>query len=380
MACEVSVKNLAFLGEVVAVLSRAFLLIFLLFSVSLGAEVKIGTIVNIEGVRPNYLTGYGIVVGLNGSGDGTTSIFTLKSIANMLRKMGIYVDPKAVKTKNAAAVIVTAKLPPFAKPGMTFDVEVSSLGDAKSIANGVLIRTPLMGADGKIYAFAQGPVSTGGGYSESNKGGKIQKNFPTSGIIPNGGIVERPLPFEIGNQKFLTLTLNSPNFSLAYEIASKINEHFKMDLAKAIDSATVRVSFPPGLDKVQFISEILNLKVETVPEPTVVIYEKTGTVIMSGDIKIDPPVYVSHGNIYVSVTKTPVVSQPPPLSGGKTAVVQKVETKVVEERARIFSINSPSLKDLVKALNQLGVSPGDLIAIIQAIKAAGKLHAKVIIM
>jgi len=370
---------MAVLGVNMAVL-RFLLLFFLFTAVSLGAEVKIGTLVNVEGVRPNYLTGYGIVVGLNGSGDGTTSVFTLQSIANMLRKMGIYIDPKAIKTKNAAAVIVTAKLPPFAKPGMTFDVEVASLGDAKSIANGVLIRTPLMGPDGKIYAFAQGPVSTGGGYSESNRGGKVQKNFPTAGIIPNGGIVERPLPFELSQLKNLTLTLNSPNFSIASEIAEKINSHFKMKIAKAVDSATVKVNYPPGVDKVQFISEVLNLKVDTNPEPTVVIYEKTGTVIMSGDVKIDPPVYVSHGNIYVSVTKTPVVSQPPPLSGGQTKVVQNVKTQVVEEHGRIFAINSPSLKDLVRALNQLGVSPGDLIAIIQAIKAAGKLHAKLIIM
>lgn len=359
---------------------RILIFIILFTASALGAEVKIGTVVNVEGVRPNYLTGYGIVVGLNGSGDGTTSIFTLQSIANMLRRMGIYVDPKAIKTKNAAAVIVTAKLPPFAKPGMTFDVEVASLGDAKSIANGVLIRTPLMGPDGKIYAFAQGPVSTGGGYSESNRGGKVQKNFPTAGIIPNGGIVERPLPFELSQTKELTLTLNSPDFSMASEIADRINNHFKMKIARAIDSATVKVKYPPGTDRVQFISEILNLKVNTNPEPTVVIYEKTGTVIMSGDVKIDPPVYVSHGNIYVSVTRTPTVSQPPPLSNGQTKVVQNVQTQVVEEHGRIFAINSPSLKDLVKALNQLGVSPGDLIAIIQAIKAAGKLHARIIIM
>jgi len=356
-------------------------LFFLLLSAGAqGALVKISTLVNVEGVRPNYLTGYGIVVGLNGSGDGTTSVFTLQSIANMLRKMGIYVDPKAVKTKNAAAVIVTAKLPPFAKPGMTFDVEVASLGDAKSIANGVLIRTPLLGPDGKVYAFAQGPVSTGGGFSESNKGGKVQKNFPTAGIIPNGGIVERPLPFELSQMKQLVLTLNQPNFTLASEIAQVINEHFGKSLARAVDSATVKVDYPAGVNKVKFISEVLNLEVNTVPEPTIVIYEKTGTVIMSGDIKIDPPVYVSHGNIYVSVTKTPVISQPPPLSGGKTVVTQQVKTTVKEENGRIFGINSPSLRDLVKALNQLGVSPRDLIAILQAMKAAGKLHAKIVIM
>ncbi len=356
-----------------------FLWIFLSLASS-AAEVSIGTVANVVGVRPNYLTGYGIVVGLNGSGDGTTSIFTLQSIANMLRRMGIYVDPKAIKTKNAAAVIVTAKLPPFAKPGMTFDVEVASLGDAKSLSNGVLIRTPLRGPDGKIYAFAQGPVSTGGGFSESNRGGKVQKNFPTTGIIPGGGIVERALPFELSDTKELVLTLNRPDFSLASEIAFKVNSYFKQNIAKAVDSATVKISYIPGYDRVKFISEILRLKVETNPEPTVVIYERTGTVIMSGDIKIDPPVYVSHGNIYVSVMKQPMVSQPAPFSNGTTVTTEQVTTTVREENGRIFSINSPSLRDLVKALNELGVSPGDLIAIIQAMKAAGKLHAKVIVM
>jgi len=360
---------------------KRFFLCFLLFTnVVFAASVKIGTEVNVVGVRPNFLTGYGIVVGLDGTGDGTTSVFTLQSIANMLRKLGIYVDPKAVKTKNAAAVIVTAKLPPFAKPGMTFDVEVASLGDAKSLANGILIRTPLLGPDGKIYAFAQGPVSTGGGYTESNKGGKVQKNFSTTGIIPNGGIVERPLPFELSDEKILTLTLKHPNFALATKIADVINKYFKKPLAKPVDSATVKVDYPEGMNKVEFISKVLNLNVETNPEPTIVIYERTGTVIMSGDIKIDPPVYVSHGNIYVSVTKTPIVSQPSPLSSGNTTVTEKVTTTVKEEKGRIFSINSPSLRDLVKALNDLGVSPGDLIAIIQAIKASGKIHAKIIIM
>ncbi len=359
----------------------ALLIVFLsLGSTALAAKVKIGTEVNIVGVRENYLTGYGIVVGLDGTGDGTTSIFTLQSIANMLRKMGIYVDPKSVKTKNAAAVIVTAKLPPFAKAGMTFDVEVASLGDAKSLANGILIRTPLMGPDGKIYAFAQGPVSTGGGYTESNKGGKVKKNFSTTGIIPGGGIVERDLPFELNKLNKLTLTLKHPDFTLANEIAFEINRHFKEKLAEAKDSATVEVKYPKNIDKVKFISKILNLEIDTTPEPTIVIYERTGTVIMSGDIKIDPPVYVSHGNIYVSVTKTPVISQPPPLSGGSTVQTQQVTTTVREEHGRIFAIESPSLKDLVKALNELGVSPGDLIAIIQAIKAAGKLHAKIIVM
>jgi len=381
LACKTSGKDMALLKGVSLLRTLLALMITLVaLCTSFGATVKVGTLVNIVGVRPNYLTGYGIVVGLNGTGDGTTSVFTLQSVANMLRRMGITVDPKAVKTKNAAAVMVTAKLPPFAKPGMSFDVEVASIGDAKSLANGVLIRTPLFGPDGKIYAFAQGPVSTGGGFSESNKGGKVQKNFPTAGVVIGGGIVERALPFKLSQVKELTLTLNSPDFSLASEVAEKINGTFKVNLARAVDSATIKVEFPKNVDKVDFISKVLNLKVETNPEPTIVIYEKTGTVIMSGDIKIDPPVFVSHGNIYVSVVKKPVISQPPPLSGGKTVESQEVQTVVKEEKGRIFAIESPSLRDLVKALNELGVSPGDLIAIIQAIKAAGKLHAKVIVM
>jgi len=359
------------------------ILFALLFSIHLlvAAQVKIGDEVNVVGVRENYLTGYGIVVGLQGTGDGTTTKFTLLSIANMLKKMGINIDPRSVKTKNAAAVIVTAKLPPFAKSGMVVDVTVSSLGDAKDIGNGVLIRTPLLGPDKKIYAFAQGPVSTGGGFSESNKGGRVQKNYTTTGIIPNGAIIERDLPFSFASLNHVTLTLKHPNFELAKKIVDRINSHFHDEIAYALDSATIRVDFPKAAaDRVRFVSEILSLNVESVNEPTIVIYERTGTVIMSGDIKIDTPVYVSHGNIYVSVQKRPVVSQPPPLSGGKTVKAQEVKTTVKEENGRIFSIDSPSLKDLVQALNDLGISPRDLIAIIEAIKRAGKIHAKIIIM
>ena len=359
---------------------RLFFSILISSTFLFSSEVKIGSEVNIVGVRTNYLTGYGIVVGLNGTGDGTTTKFTLLSIANMLKKMGIYIDPKDVKTKNAAAVIVTANMPPFAKSGMTFDVTVSSLGDAKDIGNGILIRTPLFGPDKKVYAFAQGPVSTGGGFSESNKGGKIQKNFTTTAVVPNGGIIERDLPFDFSNLKNLTLTLKHPDFSKAQKIAKVINKNFGKNIANAIDSATVVVEYPKNLKKVDFVSKVLNLKITTDNEPTIVIYERTGTVIMSGDIKIDTPVYVSHGNIYVSIQKEPQVSQPLPFSQGETVVTQKVKTEIKEEKGRIFSIESPSLKDLVKALNDLGISPRDLIAIIQAIKNAGKLHAKIVIM
>ncbi len=359
---------------------RVLLIVVFLVAFLSAKEIKIRDEVNVMGVRTNYLTGYGIVVGLNKTGDGTTTKFTLLSIANMLKKMGIYIDPKDVKTKNAAAVIVTASMPPFAKSGMTFDVTVSSLGDAKDIGNGVLIRTPLYGPDRKIYAFAQGPVSTGGGFSESNKGGKVQKNFTTTGIVMNGGIMERDLAFNFDSLKELTLTLKHPDFSRAEAIARAINEEFGNSQAKAVDASTVKVQFLPDIPRVDYVSKILNLKISGNSEPTIVIYERTGTVIMSGDIKIDTPVYVSHGNIYVSIQKKPLVSQPAPLSGGETVTAQEVNTSVVEEKGRIFALESPSLKDLIKALNDLGISPRDLIAIIQAIKNAGKLHAKIVIM
>jgi len=358
-----------------------FFLFLMVFALSFGENrVKIREEVDVMGVRPNYLIGYGIVVGLKGTGDGTTTRYTLISIANMLRKMGIYIDPAQVKTKNSAAVMVTAKLPPFAKSGMRFDVTVASMGDAKDIGNGILIRTPLFGPDGKVYGFAQGSVSTGGGFSESNKGGKVVKNFPTTGVIIEGGIVEKDLPFEFSQMKNLVLTLKRPDFSKAVRIQDTINRHYGKKIAKALDASTVSVSFIKGKDPVQMAGEILDLEIQTDSEPTIVIYERTGTVIMSGDIKIDAPIYVSHGNIYVAVEKKPVVSQPPPLSQGQTVETQQVQTTVVEEKGRIFAIQSPKLKDLVEALNDIGVSPRDLIAIIQAIKNTGKLHAKIVIM
>ena len=360
---------------------KILLIGLLIWNLSFSAsKVKIKTEVNIVGVRNNFLVGYGIVVGLNGTGDGTTSRYTLLSIANMLRKMGVYIDPNQVRTKNAAAVIVTASLPPFAKNGMRFDVHVSSLGDAKDIANGVLIRTPLRGPDGKVYAFAQGPVSTGGGITESNKGGKIQKNFPTSGIVVNGGIVERDLPFSFDKLNTLTLTLKKPDFNIANKIENAINNYFNKSIAKAIDPSTVKVDIPSNEDKVKFLSKVLNLEIELENEPVIVIDERTGTVIMSGNIVLETPIYVSHGNIYVEVVKKPIISQPPPLSGGTTQQTTQALTRIVEENGRIFGIEKPTLKDLVEALNEIGVSPRDLIAIIQAIKNAGKIHAKIEVM
>lgn len=361
-------------------MARILLLVLLVLSLQ-ADTLRIGNEVSIAGVRTNYLTGYGIVVGLGGSGDGTTSRFTLLSIANMLKKMGVLINPNQVRTKNAAAVMITANMPYFAKSGMRFDVTVSSLGDAKNIGNGVLIRTPLMGPDNKVYGFAQGSVSTGGGFSESNKGGKAQKNFATTGVVIDGGLMERDLPYSFEAQKSVKLMLKHPDFSRASNIEETINTFAGEAIASAVDSATIELTFPEKVDKVKLISQIMKLEIQSNPVPTIVIYERTGTVIMSGDIRIDAPVYVSHGNIYVSVVKTPEVSQPTgAFSAGETVQTEAVETQVKEENGRIFAIESTSLEDLVKALNDLGTSPRDLIAILQAIKNSGKLHAKIIVM
>lgn len=353
----------------------AFLFLFSGSSVA----VKVRDEVEVESFRVNYLTGYGIVVGLNRTGDGMMSRYTLMSIANMLRNFGVFIDPAQVMTRNAAAVIVTANLPPFAKPGMTFDVNVASVGDARDIGNGVLVRTPLYGPDGKIYAFAQGPVSTGGGFLESNKTGKVQKGFPTAGVVVNGGIVEEELPFDFNSLESVKLNLRSPDFKKATEIAESINRKYP-SIARVVDPSTVVVSFPQNTERSSLLADILNIDISTDNIPTIVIYERTGTVILSGDIRIDPPVYVSHGNIYVMVETVPVVSQPPALSGGQTVVTQQTQTRVVQEKGRIIPIESASVRDLVKALNDLGVSPYDLIAILQAIKNAGKLHANIKVM
>jgi len=343
----------------------------ILISLSFGARIK--DIATIEGNRYNYLIGYGLVVGLKGTGDGKATQFTVQSLANMLRRMGIPVDPRRITVKNVAAVMVTAKVPPYAKAGMRFDVEVSSIGDAKSLEGGTLLMTPLRGPDGKVYAIAQGQVIVGG-YEARGRGATKVKNVPTVGRIPNGAILERDLPFS-ADFKEVNIYLDEPDFTTAKNVQDAINRAFGMNIAKAIDSATIRVKIPEGYSPVDFLAKVENLEVQTSSVAKVIIDGRSGIVLLGGNVSIEP-VAVAIGSLVVEIKERPKVVQPPPLSPGETKVVPRTEIKVKEEKKRLVQIKGATVSELVDALNAIGATPREIIQILQAIKAAGALKAK----
>jgi flagellar P-ring protein precursor FlgI len=330
----------------------------LLFSFAF--STRIGDVASFEGNRSNYLVGYGLVVGLKGTGDGKSTLFIVRSIANMLNRMGIVVDPRRMTTKNVAAVMVTAKLPPYAKPGMKIDVEVSSIGDAKSLEGGTLLLTPLRGPDGVVYALAQGQVLVGG-YEARGRGAQQVVNVPTVGRVPNGATVERELPTESIPQE-INLYLDSPSFSLAKMIQDRINMEFGKDTAQAMDASTVRLRIPQGMSPVDFLAKV-------------VIDGRSGVVLFGGDVTINP-VSVAVGSLTVIIKETPEVSQPPPLSPGETKVVPRTEIKVEEKTARIVQLRGATVSQLVESLNKIGATPREVISVLQAIKASGALRAK----
>ncbi len=342
--------------------------------------VKIGDVASVVGVRSNQLVGYGLVVGLAGTGDGSSEKFTILSIANMLKKMGITLSDSIVsslQTKNVAAVIVTATLPPFAKQGDRIDVTVSSLGDAKTLQGGTLIMTPLRAANGLVYAVAQGPVSIGGYNIGAGGGNKVRKNHPTVGRIPNGAIVEREVNVNINAKSSITLSLHNPSFQLATEIANRINQFYRKSIAYPQDSGSVRVVVPPMYrgNVVELIAQINQLPVKAISRPVVVLDEKTGTVVVGGDVTIEP-VSISHGNLTVTIESKKKVSQPNPLAGGKTKVVTNRKITVKESKGTFLTFSKGAkVSDLVKALNKAGATPRDMMAIFQALKAAGALNA-----
>ncbi len=354
-----------------------FVVAFLLVAtICEGARIK--DIAFIEGVRKNYLVGYGLVVGLNGTGDKTGSVQTTTSVANMLKRLGITLDPKRLRLKNTAAVMVTAELPPFVSPGTRIDVLVSSIGDAKSLQGGTLVATPLKGPDGKVYAVAQGPISIGG-FLAGGKSAKVAKNHQTAGRIPNGAIVERRVPLNLAQAGQLSLILKEPDFTTAKRIEDSINKSFGMPVAQALSSGTVRLSLPEGFiaKPVEFIASIERLSVETDTPSKVVINEKTGTIVMGENVSIST-VAISHGDITVEISTQYLISQPTPFSeGGQTVVQPQEDVTVEEEKARLVLLpESVTLGDVVRMLNLVGVTPRDLIAILQAIKAAGALKAE----
>ncbi len=358
---------------------------WLLFVLTVGlgngqsTPVRLKDIAQIRGVRSNQLIGYGIVVGLEGTGDSAGALFTLQSISNMLERFGITVPPNTIKVKNVAAVMVTAELPPFARVGNTLDVVVSSIGDARSLQGGTLLQTPLRGADGKVYAVAQGPISIGG-FNFGGGGSRVQRNHSTVGRIPNGALIEQEIPSAfLSGDNTLTIQLLKPDFTTAARVVNSIRSAFPTLPVRALDPATVQVFLDAqhAIDPVMVVAQIETLPV--IPDHTarVVVNERTGTVVVNGEVRI-APVAIAHGGITVRVQTVLEVSQPPPFSPGETTVVPQTQVDVQQDPAQmVYLKEGASVESLVKALNSLGVSPRDLIAILQALKSAGALHAEI---
>ena len=354
-------------------------MVVVLFGSSYAARIK--DLTTVEGVRENLLIGYGLVVGLDDTGDDTKMYY--QTISNMLERLGIHVPANKVDVGNVAAVIVTAKLPPFAKPGMKIDVDVASIGDADSLQGGTLLMTPLFGPDGKIYAVAQGPVSIGG-FNAQGGGQRVQKNHPTAGRIPNGAIVERPVPAVFTDTGVVNFNLNVPDFITASRIAKAINRVWP-GIAKALDPATVRVVVPPDYRGrvVDFIAKVQEIEAVQDRSAKIVVSERTGTIVMGADVRI-LPVAVSHGSLTVKIESTPQVSQPPPFSGGTTVVTTQTRLTAEEKKGPVFVIGKGKrevkVSDLINALNRVGASPRDIIAILRAIEAAGALEGELEVM
>lgn len=356
-------------------MKRLVLIFFLLFASTDVLAVRVKDLVEIQGVRENRLAGYGLVVGLNGTGDKAGSQFTIRSLANMLRNMGITVDPNMLKVKNVAAVMVTANLPPFAKSSQKLDCTVSSVGDASSLAGGTLISAPLHGPDGKVYALAQGPVSVGGFSVGGASGSEVTKNFPTVGTIPGGAVVERSLDLDMGRE--MILVMNSPDFTTAHRMVESINARLGSGAAKAKDLSTIQVEVPQEYwDRtVEFIAMIESVEVSPDVRARVIVNERTGTVVMGNNVRIST-VAIAHGNLSIEITEDPAVSQPGPFSRGVTAVTPQTGIRVEEGWQRLVMLpTGTSIGDLVSALNAIGVAPRDLVIILQCIKRTGALHA-----
>ncbi len=355
--------------------------LLLLATLSLsGARVK--DLTQVEGGRDNQLVGYGLVVGLNGDGD-SNALATLRSVSNTLRRFGLEIDPNQIKAKNVAAVMITADIGPFLRSGQRIDVVVASLGDAKSLQGGVLLQTPLIGADGNVYAVAQGPIAVGGfiGGAGGPGGATVQRNHPTVGLISNGAIVEREIPTVLVRDGRLRLQLHNPDFTSAMRMAQAINHYFP-EAALAEDSASVSVVLPPeyaGRD-VEFIAHIGSIEMSPDTLARVVINERTGTIVATSNVRLSQ-VAISHGSLTITVASTLGVSQPPAFAeGGQTVVVPGTETEVEEMQGGFRLIEeSPSIERLATALNALGVSTREMMAIFQTLKSAGALQAELII-
>ncbi len=349
---------------------------------------RIKDIASLQGVRNNQLLGYGLVTGLNGTGDDMNkSSYTLQAIYNMVTRNGITVDPDNIddiSVNNIAAVMVTAKLPPFARPGSTIDVHVSSIGDADSLAGGALLMTPLRGPDNKVYAVAQGALTIGS-FSYGGKAAQVQQNHPTAGYISGGAIVEGTVPVVLGKDGQLLYQINNADFTTANNMAKSINSAFEQEIAHPLDSGTVRVMIPPKFqdNKVAFISGVERLEVDPDSNARVVLNERTGTIVMGKDVKLST-VAVSHGNLSLIIKEESEVVQPNPLAQGNTAIVPRTQITISEDQGQLVVLDMDKEKvtigEIATALNAIGATPRDLIAIFQAIKASGSMHGELIIL
>ncbi len=346
---------------------------------------RIKDLADIEGVRQNQLMGYGLVIGLNGTGDDIKkSVFTKQAMVNMIKRMGMALTDTVfnqMKTKNVAAVMVTAQLPPFARPGSAIDVQISSIGDASSLSGGTLLMTPLKGPDGNTYAVAQGPLAVGG-IAFGGKSAKVQKNFPTSGRITGGALVERAVNYALPASGNLIYQLRETDFTTAARMVEAINAHFGNGTAHPVDSRTIRVQQPSTFqgDMVNFIADLEGIDVEPDQPAKIVVNERTGTIVMGQEVRIST-VAVSHGNLNLVVTDSMQVSQPNPLSGGATVATPTTTAKATEDAGNLVVMPmGANIGDIARALNAIGATPRDLIAIFQAIKAAGALHGELVIL
>ena len=356
-------------------------LLFLLCGLLGGAEAaRLKEVATVAGVRSNPLTGYGLIVGLDGTGDQTTQApFTGQSLTAMLQQFGVLL-PQGVQMqpRNIAAVMITAQLPAFAQPGQALDVTVSSIGNAKSLRGGTLVATPLRGADGQVYAIAQGNLVIAGAGAAAG-GSKVQINQLSAGRIPGGGLVERSVPTALNGGDFIQLDLNAADFATARAVAQSINKSKGEGTAQALDGRVVRVRAPTSPDaRVSFLADIENLPLTLAdPAARVVLNARTGSIVLNQSVTLSPCA-VAHGNLSVTINATPVVSQPGPLSNGQTVVTQKTDISIKQEPGPLIQLPaSAKLADVVKALSALGATPQDLLAILQAMKSAGALNAEI---
>jgi flagellar P-ring protein precursor FlgI len=341
------------------------------------SAARLKDIASFSGLRTNGLVGYGLVVGLSGTGDKTNPVYTTQAMENMLENMGVRVDKSELKPKNVAAVMVTAKMPVTSRPGSRLDVTVSSIGDATSLLGGVLLLTPMKGVDGSVYALAQGSLTVGG-FSEGGQAATVSKNVVTVGIVPNGASVERAVPFQYNQQDRLLVNMDMADFGTAMQVVNRLNSVIGGSYAKALDASTIEIDVPDRFmgNLVPLMASLENVEIDPDEPAKVVVDEKTGTVVVGQNVRLSK-VAVAHGNLQVVVAETADVSQPAPFAQvGETVATPQTDINVLEENRRLMLMEGATLQELVDGLNSIGATPRDLISILRTLKAAGALHAE----